>query len=160
MAKQTQLELIRDLAQSREQELAAEVGELRRLQIDAQSALNRLNGYLAEYTVTGTADHPHGGRDITQMENERRFVGRLQQAVEQQHLHVQQFAQKTHLKVQAWHRERLNLEALDKVVDQRRLTAKRIHARLEQAQADAISGRSLAFKNATTNTILKSSLDA
>jgi len=56
MTNQTQLELIRNLAQSREQELAAEVGEMRRLQLDAQSALNRLHGYLSDYTVSGTND--------------------------------------------------------------------------------------------------------
>ncbi len=146
MTNQTQLELIRNLAQSREQELAAEVGEMRRLQLDAQSALNRLHGYLSDYTVSGTNDFTGFGRKITQMENERRFVNRLQQAVEQQRLHVQMFEEKTRAKVAAWNQERMQLEALDKVVEKRRKAARQIHARREQSQDDAISGRLMALK--------------
>jgi len=80
------------------------------------------------------------------MENERRFVNRLQQAVEQQRLHVQMFEEKTRAKVAAWNQERMQLEALDKVVEKRRKAARQIHARREQSQDDAISGRLMALK--------------
>ena len=146
MAKQTQLEFIRDLAQSREHQLAAEVGELRRQKTSAEVALNRLDTYLAEYTAEVPRDSTDPGRSVTQVVNERRFVKRLSRAVEQQRARTRQCGERVNLKLKTWQRERAQVEALERVVEQRRMAAEHKQMRHEQSEADAISGYRVALK--------------
>ncbi len=147
MAKSTQLELIRNLAQSREQELAEEVGELQRLKTNAEQDLNRLNSYLSEYTQGMAPNGSNPTRRVTQVENERRFVKRLCRAVELQSVRAMQFSERVNQKMQFWQRERAHLEALERAVEQRRRAAERTQSRREQKEADAHAARSVALKN-------------
>jgi|GEM_PF-6180267 len=147
MGKHTQLELIRDLAQSREHELATEVGELQRLKSSAEVALNRLDTYLSEYTASATSDGLGTGRQVTQVENERRFVKRLSLAVEQQRVRTRQFSDRVNSKLQTWQRERAQLMALERAVTQRRQLSGQLQARREQTESDAVTGRRMALKN-------------
>ena len=146
MATQTKLEFIRDLVQTREYQLAAEVGELRRLKASAEVVLNRLDTYLAEYTVGVSGNGTDPGRSVTQVENERRFVKRLSRAVEEQRARTRQCGERVNLKMQSWQRERAQVEALKRVVEQRGKAAEHKQMRKEQSEADAISGHRMTLK--------------
>ncbi len=156
MAKPTQLEFIRDLAQSREQELAVEVGELRRQKNSAEVALNRLDTYLAEYTLDATQNRFRSrlipGRTVTHVENERHFVKRLSRAVDRQRVHARQCSERVDLKVQSWQRERAQVEALERVVEKRRRLAGRKQRRREQTESDTSTGHRLALKSRSEET--------
>ena len=152
MAKSTQLELIRDLAQSREHGLAAEVSELRRLKTSAEVDLNRLDSYLSEYTLGMSRSNPQTGRSVTQVENERRFVRRLNIAVEQQRIRARQFSERVNMKIQSWQRERAHLDALERAVEQRRIAGRRIQERREQTDTDTMLGHRMALKIGSAKT--------
>ena len=77
---QSQFQLVRDIAHSREQKLASEVGELIRQRASVAATMERLQGYLRDYQV-GQSDHL--ARRLPEIENERRFVTRLNDALDQ-----------------------------------------------------------------------------
>jgi flagellar FliJ protein len=147
MKKPTQLELIRDLSQSREHNLATEVGELQRLKSSADLDLNRLDSYLCEYTLGDSHSSSNAPRRVTQVANERRFIKRLNSAVEQQRARAQQFSERVNLKIQSWQRERAQLDALQRTMDQRRDAEEKVSARHEQVEADTQMGHRMALKS-------------
>ncbi len=147
MKKTTQLEMIRDLAQSREHQLATEVGELQRLKSSADLDLNRLDSYLCEYTLGDPRSSSNTTRRVAQVANERRFIKRLNSAVEQQRARSQQFSERVNLKIQSWQRERAQVDALQRTVDQRRNAEVKVSERHEQVEADTQMGHRMALKN-------------
>ena len=135
---QSQLQLVRGIAQGREQKLANEVGELMRLRAEATATVQRLQGYLHDYQ---SAEIGSGARPLAEIENERRFVTRLNFALQQQCTHTRRLEESASAKMQLWQREHANLAALDRLVTRRAHAASRQQDRLEQKQADALSLR-------------------
>ena len=136
----SQLQLARELAETREQELAVEVGELMRQRASAEATLERLGGYLAEYTASlqGGASE---ARTLGDIENERRFVKRLSKALDQQRDQAERIAQHTHQTTERWHQVRADLQALDRVVQRREREQALHNGRVEQREADAHGAR-------------------
>ncbi len=133
----SQLELVRGLAETREQELAGELSELLRLRDGAEATLARLDGYLDEY-----AQVPGGGALVASaIANERRFVKRLNQALEQQRTHAERLRERTGEKTAQWQQARADLMALERVVERRLQEATQEVERREQREADALSLR-------------------
>lgn len=136
----SQLQLVRGIAETREQELAVEVGELMRQRASAEATLERLGGYLAEYTASAQGDAGEA-RMLGTIENERRFVKRLSKALDQQRDQAARIAQRTHQTMERWHRARADLEALDQVVQRRDGEQALRDRRVEQREADAHGAR-------------------
>jgi len=109
--------------------------------------LNRLDSYLCEYTLGVPHSSSNPPRRVTQVANERRFIKRLNLAVEQQRVRAQQFSERVNLKIQSWQRERAQLDALQRTMDQRRDAGEKISARHEQVEADTQMGHRMALKN-------------
>ena len=136
----SQLQLVRGIAETREQELAVEVGELMRQRASAEATLERLGGYLAEYTASAQGSAGEA-RMLGAIENERRFVKRLSKALDQQRDQAEHIAQRTAQTTQRWHRARADLEALDQVVQRRDREQALRNGRAEQREADAHGAR-------------------
>lgn len=140
MPKPSQLDVVKSLAECREQRLATEVGELRRQIAGAEATMTQLNQYLAEYQ-SSDSDTARRSRLPSELENERRFVKRLSAALEQQRHLTQRLAERTSQKVELWQRERANVEALDRVATRREKEVLRKEQRREQRETDAVSTR-------------------
>lgn len=136
----SQLQLVRGLAERREQQLASEVGELMRERAGADATSSRLRDYLEEYAATPAGGMPPA-RAPGDIENERRFVGRLSRAIEQQRGRAERLARHAGEKMELWQRARANLEALDRVLAQRERGQQRDVERREQRDSDALSVR-------------------
>lgn len=131
--RSTQLQQIRELASSREHELAREVSELSHRQQSEEATLVRLQGYLDEYA--GTA-HTRARR-VHEVDNERRFVERLGKAVRQQVIQVERLVALTRQATQRWHQARAEVQALERLIEARELEQKREMQRREQRDDDA-----------------------
>jgi flagellar export protein FliJ len=136
----SQLQLVRGLAERREQLLAGEVGELMRQRAGADATSSRLRGYLDEYAAAPASGARHA-RTPGEIDNERRFVGRLADAIEQQRVRAERLARRAGEKVELWQRARANLEALDRVLAQRERGRQRDLQRREQRDSDALTAR-------------------
>jgi flagellar export protein FliJ len=140
----SQLQLVRTLAERREQALALEVGELMRERASADATSRRLHDYLQEYT--GAARGGGGARTPGDVHNERRFVARLGRAIEQQRSRAERLARLAGEKMELWQRARANLEALDRLLAQREQGQQRAGQRREQRDSDALSARRTAVE--------------
>ena len=137
---QSQLQLVRDIAHSREQKLASEVGELIRQRASVAATMERLQGYLRDYQV-GQSDHL--ARRLPEIENERRFVTRLNDALDQQCTHAQRLDASASAMMQRWQSEHANLQALDRLISQRASAQARLQDRHDQKESDARSLRAI-----------------
>lgn len=139
----TQLELVRGLAQRREQELAGELGELMRQRAGADATSSRLRSYLHDYTAA-----PDGASARTPgvIDNEHRFVARLNRAIELQHGRAERLARHAGEKMALWQRARADLEALDRVLARRDHGRQLEQSRHEQRDSDALSARRAAME--------------
>ena len=136
----TQLRLVRGIAQSRERKLASEVGDLMRQRASAIETVQRLQSYLHEYQSVEVA---RGARSVMEVENERRFVKRLNLALTQQSTQAQRLDDSASAKTLQWQREHANLQALDRLLMQRAHTESRRQDRNEQKESDARSARAI-----------------
>ena len=136
----SQLQLVRGIALGREQELAAEVGELMRQRAGAEATLTRLGGYLEDYS-NAAAQGADTARMLGEIENERRFVRRLSQAMAQQRSHAERLAPRAGEKMELWQRARANLEALERVIERRESEQRRDLERRDQRDSDALTAR-------------------
>lgn len=127
-------------AKHREQEASTHLASSQ-AELDAQeNQLDALQSYLDEYCTT----EPVKGRDTVQpalLANQRRFLGRLQDAISQQEQLVHQ-SRRTHDTTRdRWQASRARLLALEKVVEGFRAEEDRAEARREQTRLDEISQR-------------------
>lgn len=139
-ARSSQLHLVRELAARREQELAGEVGELMRQRAGVDATASRLCGYLEEYAAAASVSD-RDARTPGDIHNERRFVSRLGQAIEQQRARAERLARLTGEKMERWQRSRANLEALDRLLAERARGHERERERREQRESDAMASR-------------------
>jgi len=135
----SQLALVRGLAQRREQALAREAGTLARQRASAEATLSRLDGYLDEYAAG--AGESAAARSRGELENERRFVQRLNRAVEQQRAHARRLTERASQSKTRWQRARSELEALDRLLAERAREQARAEQRREQREIDARGAR-------------------
>ena len=103
-------------------------------------SVQRLQGYLHEYQCAEVA---RGARSVMEVENERRFVNRLNLALEQQITQAQRLDESATAKMQLWQREHANLQALDRLLTQRARAQSRVRNQSEQKESDALSARAI-----------------
>jgi flagellar export protein FliJ len=136
----SQLELARTVVQAREQRLAVEVEELIRQRTGAERTLTRLGAYLDEYAAAdrGRATRTQSPRNLV---NGRHFVQRLGVAISQQKISAERLAERASIKVSQWQRVRAELAAIERVIDTRRRSARRLEERRAQRETDAHAAR-------------------
>ena len=137
---QSQLLRVRSLARGREQQLAGEVGDLLRQQASAAATVEQLRGYLHDYQREQTE---RGARLLATIENERRFVKRLNTALDQQCAYVQRLEDSTSANRRLWEREHANLQALDRLLSKRQQAQLHQQHRRAQKETDAQSLRAI-----------------
>ena len=135
MANSTdQLDVVRGVACTHEQRLAADMAELVGQHANAELTMHRLGDYIREYQVQAEIA---GARSLAEIENERNFLKRLNTALEQQRSLARQLASNVSTKTTLWQQAKAKLRALDKVIQQRELVEQRAQQRRDQKENDA-----------------------
>ena len=141
MKRPTQLEVVRGIAETKAQSLACEVGELMRENENARQMLERLQEYVADYTVSFPRAAGTATQSALSMQNQHRFVSKLNSALEQQRSRARHTDERAAQKVGAWQRARADLEAVERLIARRELVAVQDASRLEQLDSDAAALR-------------------
>ena len=140
MKKPNSLDVVRGVAESKAQTLAGEVGVLMQEKEDARQMLSRLTEYVADYSaLPGQASN--GTYSALSMENQHRFVSKLNSALEQQRSHAARIAERANYKLSSWQRACADLEAVDRLIARRARDEERVTERQEQREADATALR-------------------
>lgn len=131
MKKSQRLEPVVKVAESREQQAARALGQAQTLQNQAEQRLAELKNYKEEYL---RRFHTQGSRGMSaaQMEDYRRFLGKLDLAIAQQQQVAEQTARIVEAKRGHWHERHGKTRALDKVVERYQADEQRREDRKEQ----------------------------
>lgn len=108
------LKLIIELAERREQQAAAQLGQVRERQAAEQRRLQELRGYRDEYHGNRRPE-ARGGMSAAQLRNFKHFTGRLHNAVGQQQQVLEQFGRECERLEQRWRHARSRRVALEKL---------------------------------------------
>lgn len=108
------LKLIIELAERRERQAAAQLGQIRDRQAAEEQRLQELQGYRDEYHGTRRPEM-QGGMSAAQLVNFKQFAGRLHSAVGQQQQVLEQFARECERLEQRWRHARSRRVALEKL---------------------------------------------
>ncbi len=140
MKRSERLGAILELTETREQQVARQLGETNRQLQTSQRGLENLKGFRTNYTARfqQTGDR---GMDARQLLNYRIFLDKINMAVTQQELAVEKAQQDVVRRRAEWedaHRRSLGLKT---VVDKARAEESRIEARKLQAEMDERASR-------------------
>lgn len=134
---------ILELAEKKEKETAqAYAAQAQKIQVLRQGSASLhgfLNNYHARYQHAGAA-----GLTVKQLEEYRAFLGKINQAIEEQSLKVQQAEVLQQTYRLAWNEARQRKEGLMKLIEQAKREAARRAAKQEQADMDERSARKAA----------------
>jgi flagellar FliJ protein len=126
---------VRQVAASREQQAARNLGEAQERLAAQERKLEELIEYRDQYAVQFKAEGGLGF-DAVRMQDFRVFLNRLNQAIEQQRGVIELCRQDCVRSRDRWLRDRTRSEALEKVVDRYRDEERREEERREQRSAD------------------------
>jgi len=142
MKKSQRLEPVAKVAESREQQAARALGQAQALLNQAEQRLAELKNYKEEYL---RRFHTQGSRGMNaaQMEDYRRFLGKLDIAIGQQQQAVDQAANRVETQRQHWFERRGKTRALDKVVERYQADEQRRADLMEQSEQDERAQRSM-----------------
>lgn len=129
-----------DVAEQQEQQQAKRLGEAQRFLQEEQDKLSQLQQYREEYRQR-LDTHSSAGMDILRLRDYHAFLGRLNQAIDEQTRAVQQARRNCEQQRQHWLDRRSRSQALDKVADKYRSEEKRVEQRREQHLTDEHAGR-------------------
>ncbi|OWY39533.1 flagellar export protein FliJ [Xenophilus sp. AP218F] len=107
---------------------------------EARSRLEQLDGFRAEYRHRLTAGASQG-MGIAQYQDFRRFLTRLDDAMQQQQLEVERCMQRFLLEKQAWQQEYKKLKAYEKLLERESERALKKQARAQQKMTDEFATR-------------------
>ena len=123
------------MARESEQTAARELGEARSCVASAEQKLAELEAYRDEY-LEGLRYKTQTGLNAMQMKDYRVFLGRLNEAIQQQGMVLAGLAGTAGVAQQTWQSEKQRLDALDKLTD-RQLRQERVDTdRREQAESN------------------------
>lgn len=142
MKKSQRLEPVVKVAESREQQAARALGQAQAQLAQAEQRQAELEGYKEEYL---RRFHTAGSRGMSaaQMEDYRRFLGKLDAAIAQQQQVVAQAAGIVETQRHQWFERRGKTRALDKVVSRYQADERRQEAQQEQGELDERAQRSI-----------------
>ncbi|MEW5889830.1 MAG: flagellar export protein FliJ [Pseudomonadota bacterium] len=135
MPKPFPLQSLLDLSLERMDEAARRLGQLLASEQEVEKTLEMLLQYREEYRKRFREAAQHGmGRD--QWSNYRSFLGRLDEAVEQQRQRLAQSRQQTAAGQQAWLDQRTRVKAFDILSQRHKAIEARAEGRAEQRAQD------------------------
>jgi len=140
MSKNFHLQPLLDLAQTRTDDAARRLGELIAAENDSMQKLKMLEDYLQEYRNRFT-EAARDGLSPDAWRNFSLFIGKLDEAINQQRKMVEQSQSRTAQGQQAWIAQRSKLKAFDALAQRHEKTLAREEARREQKQSDEHAAR-------------------
>lgn len=133
MTRSKRMQPVVEVTANREREAARRLGELRQRQQAAEQRLQELTHYREEYARQFAGG---GSLGAARLQDYRIFLGRLNQAVEQQQALVERARQECAAQQARWMELHTRVQALDKVVSRYRDSERSERDRREQKEAD------------------------
>lgn len=135
MTRSKRMQSVQHLAQNRERDAVKKLGESQQ-HLEAQRAkLEELRAYRDQYarafeTAGGT------GLDAVRVQEYRLFLGRLNEAIQQQEAILEQCTARHEQSRQQWMATRSHSQAIDKVLERYQEAERRLQQRTEQQEQD------------------------
>lgn len=140
MTRSKRMQSVQHLAQNREQAAVKKLGESQQY-LDAQRArLAELRVYRDQY-ARGFESTGGAGLDALRVQEYRVFLGRLNEAIQQQEAAIAQCAARHEETRQQWIATHSHSQAIDKVVERFRQQERAQQERTEQQELDERAGR-------------------
>lgn len=133
MTRSKRMQPVVDVTANREREAARRLGELQQRQQAAEQRLQELIDYREDYTRQFAAG---GSLSVARLQDYRIFLGRLNQAVEQQQALVERARLDCAAQRARWTELHSRVQALGKVVSRYRDSERSDRDRREQKEAD------------------------
>lgn len=133
MTRSKRMQPVVEVSVNREREAARRLGELQQREQAAEQRLQELIHYREEYTRQFAAG---GSLGTARLQDYRIFLGRLNQAVEQQQVLVERAKQDCAAQRARWMELQTRVQALDKVVSRYRDSERGDQDRREQKESD------------------------
>ncbi len=140
MARPFSLQPLLELMQTRTDEASRRLGALIAAENDARSRLQMLEQYRAEYAER-LRQAAAEGLTLSQLNNYQGFLQRIDEAVSQQTLAVQQSEASTAHGQQAWREQNTRLKAIDTLSSRHQQQEQKAENRREQKLLDEFSSR-------------------
>ena len=140
MTKPFPLQTVTDLMHMRADDAAVALGKLLAQENDARSRLKLLEDYRAEY-LGRFQQAAAQGLSAAQWANYQDFIGRLDEAINQQKRAVDMSAGRTQAGQQHWLKQRNKAQAFDTLAQQHEAEQRYQEGRKEQKQGDEFAAR-------------------
>jgi len=135
MTRSKRMQSVQHLAQNRERDAVKKLGESQRSLETQRAKLQELRAYRDQYAQafesTGGA-----GLDAIRVQEYRVFLGRLNEAIQQQEAVIEQCAVRHEQVRQQWMATRSHSQAIDKVLERYRHAERKQQDRKEQQEQD------------------------
>lgn len=149
MTKPFSLQPLMDLAQHQNETATRKLGQLNKLQHDAQNKLETLQQYRSDYQ-TRLQESTRNGMNPDELRNFREFIHKIDEAIVQQHRAVEQSKVSTQLGRGEFDSTRRKLKSFGMLQQRHIDTQNRVAEKSEQKALDEHTGRSTARKMLNT----------
>lgn len=141
MTRSKRMQSVQHLAHNREQDAVRKLGESQQYLAAQQTKLQELRAYRDEYAKAFESSGG-AGLDALRIQEYRAFLGRLNQAIQQQESLISQCSARHEQTRQQWLVTRSHSQAIDKVLERYRQQERQQEERREQRELDERAGRS------------------
>ena len=141
MTRSKRMQSVQHLAHNREQDAVRKLGESQQYLAAQQTKLQELRAYRDEYAKAFESSGG-AGLDALRIQEYRAFLGRLNQAIQQQESVISQCSARHEQTRQQWLVTRSHSQAIDKVLERYRQQERQQEERREQRELDERAGRS------------------
>ena len=141
MTRSKRMQSVQHLAHNREQDAVRKLGESQQHLDAQQTKLQELRTYRNEYAKAFESSGG-AGLDALRIQEYRAFLGRLNQAIQQQEAVIAQCSARHERTRQQWLATRSHSQAIDKVLERYRQQERKQQERKEQQDLDERASRS------------------
>ena len=140
MAELSQLKMLLDLEQQREDKTAKDFAEVQQQVQDNQMRLDGMSKYRLDY-LNQLQQRGQGGIQSMQVSQYHAFVGKLDEGVEQLHHEVVKLQQVLVQRKERWLAQRRKRESIEHLIKEKEKRAQKVQARKEQKNLDDFSSQ-------------------
>ena len=140
MAELSQLKMLLDLEQQREDKTAKDFAEVQQQVQDNQMRLDGMSKYRLDY-LNQLQQRGQGGIQSMQVSQYHAFVGKLDEGVEQLHHEVVKLQQVLAQRKERWLAQRRKRESIEHLIKEKEKRAQKVQARKEQKNLDDFSSQ-------------------
>ena len=140
MSPSKRLKPVQQVAANREQKAARSMGQARANLAQEEAKLAQLKQYHQEY-LTRFQEASAQGMSVAQLQEYRAFLGKLDEAIEQQQKVVAASMATHSTHRDDWKQKRTRTQALGKVVERYRKEERKVADRVEQKESDERNNR-------------------